>query len=783
MADSDVVKKLNKLEIDQYSVVQVLGKHQTGRVCLAHDSNRNKKVVLKGIPESQFANSRVASYYHHKIQSLLNIENENVAKVYEAGCTTQSVFTVTEYVEGMSLARIAETSTLCSRDASLLLRQALRGVLALHDKGIIHGDLCSENIIVDGSGILKVVNLGILPYSMKEQSGLFSQPVVEQSNPTISQTGIRSYSPAKPISKSYLGYCAPEVLEGESQSPRTDLWSLGAVFYEIVTGEKFVPIRDMDSQLDILQRMQSRKTLFDEDFKAWVHPEFAGILKKMLTSDDSVAYSTAQQALLDIEDYIDNDFVSHKFTASHMAHTVTNGEEIENILAQRDFDERSKKRIRSLACQLQFERSFQNQSNSSLIKEAVFVSPVTLEDAIKEFNKYSELNYLQWKRFEQSGKGDNNFLSADTTARFQIAYGGYAERVRFISRVCVMAFLGLMTLPSNFLSIDPDADKVEKVSIISHKNFPNNVFFRNLRDPKQLVLNEYIEEEKYFFDLFKKQKSYEIEILNKYSLKGKVLEMNEALDKGKYIGRVFDDRGVVVQNIDFEVRDIIPPELLYPAQDQVVDFFAFEEMEFRWNQSEAAKRYQVQLSLNENFGTLLMDVTVEGNTLKFPPLSGGTYYWRVRPETGEEIRSLWSETSIFHLQREQRNRLSLVKVEPQKQLAPDFEILVASKTIAIPKEARKRGKPTKMTLAWSRHPDALFYRVQVSRDIAFRKILLNQNTSGSNYEVNIRRSGTYFYRVALVDRKGAVISPFSKPGVIRLVNNRGRGAQARNFDK
>ena len=158
--------------------------------------------------------------------------------------------------------------------------------------------------------------------------------------------------------------------------------------------------------------------------------------------------------------------------------------------------------------------------------------------------------------------------------------------------------------------------------------------------------------------------------------------MNEPLGLGKYIGRVFDDRGIVVQNIEFEVKDVAPPELHYPAQDQVVDFFAFEEMEFRWNENDAAKRFQVQLSLNENFGTLLMDVTVEGNTLKFPPLSGGTYFWRVRPETGDDNHSLWSETSIFHLQREKRNRLSLTKIEPKKQLVPDFEILVASKTVA-----------------------------------------------------------------------------------------------------
>ena len=207
----------------RYQVLSVIGAGGMGEVYLAQDAELNRQVALKVLP-AQFTNDeeRIARFRREaRAASVLN--HPNVVTIYDVGQTGDTWFIATEFVEGTTLrARLAEGPKNIPGALDIAL-QCARGLEAAHKAGIVHRDVKPENIIVRQDGVVKIVDFGLARGAEDGLGELLGN---------ATRTGAVMGTPR---------YMSPEQARGQKLDPRTDIFSLGAVLYEMITGRPAFP--------------------------------------------------------------------------------------------------------------------------------------------------------------------------------------------------------------------------------------------------------------------------------------------------------------------------------------------------------------------------------------------------------------------------------------------------------------------------------------------------------------------------------------------------------------
>ena len=209
---------LNLLELPGFSVVQPLGKGGMANVYLAKDLRLNRLVALKHIPIEKNQTKNVLA----EARALAKIDHVNVVRIYDVIGTGSGVILVMEYVKGVPWhhARLQQTLSLESKLQQM--RQLAEGMAAIHQAGIIHGDLKPQNVMISELGAVKILDFGIAQESHGNQA-------VNASHATIQ-------------------YAAPEQLRGKAIGEYSDLFSFGILAYEYVVG--YHPFGSPDEILD-----------------------------------------------------------------------------------------------------------------------------------------------------------------------------------------------------------------------------------------------------------------------------------------------------------------------------------------------------------------------------------------------------------------------------------------------------------------------------------------------------------------------------------------------------
>jgi eukaryotic-like serine/threonine-protein kinase len=199
--------------IDRFKIERSLGAGSQGTVLLALDERLSRRVALKllrpngaGVDDSRLeTEARISSQLQHP----------NLVTLHEVGTYHHLRYLVFEFVDGESLKdRLAREGRLSLQDAVILTSQILAGVAYLHSHGIVHRDLSPANILLTGDGIPKVTDFGISTWSEDVPA-----------NGEISGT---------------LPYMSPEVLAGDLLGTHSDVFTLGAIFYELITGTRLM---------------------------------------------------------------------------------------------------------------------------------------------------------------------------------------------------------------------------------------------------------------------------------------------------------------------------------------------------------------------------------------------------------------------------------------------------------------------------------------------------------------------------------------------------------------
>ena len=211
--------------IGPYQILSVIGSGGMGTVYLAADRRLHRNVALKFIQPDPTADAdpdAVVARLLNEARAASALNHPNVCQVYDVGGEGRESWIAMEYVEGRPLSELVRPAGLPMHDVLRLGVQIADGLSHAHSRGILHRDLKAANIVCDSAGRARILDFGIA----RRLPGEVSQE--------LSTTAV-------PVDAGFAGtlaYMAPEVVRGETQDERSDLWSLGVVLYEMATGKR-----------------------------------------------------------------------------------------------------------------------------------------------------------------------------------------------------------------------------------------------------------------------------------------------------------------------------------------------------------------------------------------------------------------------------------------------------------------------------------------------------------------------------------------------------------------
>ncbi|MGC2814650.1 MAG: serine/threonine-protein kinase [Candidatus Acidiferrum sp.] len=198
---------------ERYRVVAIAGRGGMGEVYRAEDLKLSQLVAIKFLPEALAQDAAALSRFHSEVRIARQVSHPNVCRVFDIGDAEGFPFLSMEYVDGEDLASVVRRIGRLSPDkATEVARQICAGLAAAHERGVVHRDLKPANVMLDGAGKIRITDFGL--------AGIAA---------SIQGADIRAGTPA---------YMAPEQLAGREVTPRSDIYSLGLILYEILTGKR-----------------------------------------------------------------------------------------------------------------------------------------------------------------------------------------------------------------------------------------------------------------------------------------------------------------------------------------------------------------------------------------------------------------------------------------------------------------------------------------------------------------------------------------------------------------
>jgi serine/threonine protein kinase len=275
-------------EVGAYEVVAPIGRGGMGEVYLAADRRLGRKVALKLLPASFTQNTDRLRRFEQEARAASALNHPNILTIYEIGETAGVHFIATEFIEGETLRQYLRHTQPDSDEALRIAVQIADALAAAHKAGIIHRDIKPENIMLRPDGYVKVLDFGLAKLSEAQ--------LTHNSDPEAPTLGLVNTNPGMVMGT--VNYMSPEQARGQEVDARTDIWSLGVVLYECVTGhEPFAGETPADTLAHILQTEPPPLALLLPD----VAPELERIITKALRKDREERYQTVKDLLLDLK--------------------------------------------------------------------------------------------------------------------------------------------------------------------------------------------------------------------------------------------------------------------------------------------------------------------------------------------------------------------------------------------------------------------------------------------------------------------------------------------------
>jgi serine/threonine-protein kinase len=197
-----------------YRIIEKIGAGGMGEVYLVKDTKLNRQVALKFMPAHLASDADMRARFTREAQAAANLDHPNIVPVYEVGEYQGRPFFAMAHIEGQSLRDIIKKGKLSVSESTELIMQICEGLHEAHESGVVHRDVKPGNIIIDMKGRPRILDFGLATASGEEK---------------LTKTG---------STLGTVGYMAPEQIVSKKVDKRADLFSVGVILYEMITGSR-----------------------------------------------------------------------------------------------------------------------------------------------------------------------------------------------------------------------------------------------------------------------------------------------------------------------------------------------------------------------------------------------------------------------------------------------------------------------------------------------------------------------------------------------------------------
>ena len=280
-------KYLGKRLDGRYELQEIVGVGGMAVVYKAYDNLENKTVAVKILKEEYTGNEEFLRRFINESKAIAVISHPNVVKVYDVSFGDLIQYIVMEYIDGITLKEYIDRSgPLSWNEAVQFTLQILRGLQHAHDKGVVHRDIKPQNIMVLPDGVIKVADFGIARFARSEQV-------------TITDKAIGS-----------VHYISPEQAKGEKTDEKADLYSVGVMLYEMLTGK--LPFQAESAVSVAIMQLQKDPTP-PRDINGSIPEGLEQITMHAMQKDGARRYKSAAEMLCDLEAFKKNPAITFDY--------------------------------------------------------------------------------------------------------------------------------------------------------------------------------------------------------------------------------------------------------------------------------------------------------------------------------------------------------------------------------------------------------------------------------------------------------------------------------------
>jgi eukaryotic-like serine/threonine-protein kinase len=215
------------MKLGPYEIQSPLGAGGMGEVYRARDTRLGRDVAIKVLPESFASDAERLQRFEHEARILSALNHPNLLAIHDVGAQEGIHYLVSEFLEGQTLRERIGSGVLSARKLTEYALQITNGLAAAHQKGIVHRDLKPENIFVTKEERVKILDFGLAKQSSGAANLSGTSATLTRPTPTMPGTVMGT-----------VGYMSPEQVRGQTVDHRSDIFSFGAILYEMIAGKR-----------------------------------------------------------------------------------------------------------------------------------------------------------------------------------------------------------------------------------------------------------------------------------------------------------------------------------------------------------------------------------------------------------------------------------------------------------------------------------------------------------------------------------------------------------------